>query len=127
MRTAAKVFIIIGMVILFWLIYPIVFGILCLKKIDDPNTSEDDFTTWGVVAIFTVSVLGGIFMLLIPTEEKSRIYVTKPSEPQNSSSDTANTNSPDYIEKLKELKDLYDSGVITEQEFIDLKAKLLNK
>ena len=133
MRTVAKVFIIIGMVVLFWLIFPIVLGIFCLQKIEDPNTSQDDFTTWGVIAIFTVSVLGGIFMLLIPLDERNKVVEVDVSEASSSNSSSnqkqneVNTNSYEYIEKIKELKDLYDSGAITEQEFIDLKAKLLNK
>lgn len=132
MRTAAKVFIIIGMIFLFWLIFPIVLGVICLQKLNDPNTPQDEINTWGIVAIFTVSTLGGIFMLLIPIEEKNGGFVDvqstpKPDSPLNNGTNTANTNSYEYIEKIKELKDLYDSGAITEREFIELKAKLLNK
>jgi len=33
---------------------------------------------------------------------------------------------PDPIEKLKQLGDLHDSGVLTDEEFAAAKAKLLN-
>ena len=37
MKTAAKVFIIIGMVVGFWSILPLIFGGLALKKLPPPN------------------------------------------------------------------------------------------
>ena len=102
---------------------------MCVQKLDDPKTSKDELTTWGIIAIFTVSFLGGLFMLLLPLEEKNNDYVDVKSTPKSDSTSdsSSDTNSFEYIEKIKELKDLYDSGAISEKEFIDLKAKLLNK
>lgn len=48
-------------------------------------------------------------------------------KPQTDSIDTNNQNSISYIEELKQLKELLDSGVITKEEFEDRKNHLLNK
>ena len=68
MKTAAKVFIIIGMVLQFYLIFPLIIGILALKKINNA-TSKSELTGWAIATILLNSPLGGIFMLLIPESE----------------------------------------------------------
>ena len=131
MKTAAKVFIIIGIVLTFWLIYPLVLGFIALNKIDEAR-DKSELQTWGIITLILVSQLGGLFMLLIPNEELSQNYVETNEEVKTTpvyeyNNEQVNTNSFEYIEKIKELKDLFDSGAITEEEFIHLKAKLLNK
>jgi len=64
MKTASKVFIWIGMIIQFFLIYPIVIGIFALKKINSA-TSRDELQTWGIITTLFCSLLGGIFMLCL--------------------------------------------------------------
>lgn len=68
MRTAAKVFTILGMVFGAILILPIVFGAIGLKKMDDPMTTKDDMTVWGILVLVFCSLLGGLFMLLMLDE-----------------------------------------------------------
>ena len=68
MKTAAKVFIWIGMILQFFLIYPIVLGIFALKKINSA-TSKDELQTQGIFTTLFCSLLGGIFMLCIKDEE----------------------------------------------------------
>lgn len=70
MKQSAKVFIWIGMVIQFFLIYPIIVGVFALKKIEE-STSKEDLKTMGVLVIFFCSLLGGIFMLNIDNRELS--------------------------------------------------------
>lgn len=68
MKTAAKVFIWIGMVIQFFLIYPIVIGVLALQKINNAK-STNELYGWGIATAFLCSPLGGIFMLNIKENE----------------------------------------------------------
>lgn len=68
MKQTAKVFIWIGMISQCILIFPIIFGILALKKINTA-TSKKDLQTLGILTIFFCSILGGIFMLNIKEEE----------------------------------------------------------
>ena len=68
MKTLAKVFIIIGMVVGFWSILPLIFGIIALKKLKTA-TKKDDLTVTAILTLIFCNILGGIFMLLIKDEE----------------------------------------------------------
>lgn len=62
MRKAAKVFIWIGMICEFFLIFPIIVGIMSLKKINRA-TSRAELQDFGIITLLFCSTLGGIFML----------------------------------------------------------------
>lgn len=64
MRKAAKVFIWIGMICEFFLIFPIIVGIMSLKKIDNA-ISRAELQDFGIITLLFCSTLGGIFMLLM--------------------------------------------------------------
>ncbi len=68
MKTAAKVFIIIGMVVGFWMILPLIFGGITLSKMKTA-TKKDDLTTWAVLTLLFCSLLGGIFLLCCKDED----------------------------------------------------------
>jgi len=68
MKTAAKVFIIIGMVIGFWTILPLVFGGITLSKMKNA-TCKEDLTVWAVLTLIFCSLLGGIFLLCCKDED----------------------------------------------------------
>lgn len=68
MKTAAKVFIIIGMIFGFWRILSIIFGALSLGKINTA-TKKSELVGLGICTLIFCSVLGGIFMLCIPEEQ----------------------------------------------------------
>ena len=72
MRTAAKVFIILGMVFGAVLILPIIFGAIALQKMNDPLSKEDDYIVWGILVLIFVTRIGGIFLILLPTVEKDQ-------------------------------------------------------
>lgn len=59
MKVAARIFIIIGMIVGFWMILPIIFGAITLKKLGNGTLT----TGWKVVCLIFVSLLGGIFLL----------------------------------------------------------------
>lgn len=65
MKTAAKVFIIIGMIVGFWTVLPIIFGAIVLGKM-----SRNEVTTaWKVLTLIFVSIPGGIFLFCMPKEQ----------------------------------------------------------
>ena len=65
MKTLAKVFVIIGMVLGFWCILPLVFGIITLNKMK----TEKPSVVLCVLDIFFISPLAGLFLLLSKPEE----------------------------------------------------------
>ena len=77
MKTAAKVFIILGMVLQFWMIFPLVLGIFALKKINSA-TQKSELTGWAIVTLICVNTIGGILMLLIPESELAPATVEAP-------------------------------------------------
>ena len=68
MKKAAKVFIIIGMVVGFWMITPIIFGCIALKKLKNAR-EKSEITAISILTLIFCSTLGGIFMLCIPASD----------------------------------------------------------
>lgn len=68
MKKAAKVFIWIGMIVQSVLIFPIIVGILALKRINEAST-KSELQTLGILTIFFCNIIGGIFMLCISENE----------------------------------------------------------
>ena len=65
MKTAAKVFIWIGIIVGFWSILPLIFGIIALNKM-----KKNELTTgWKVCVLLFVNVIAGILLLCMPNEE----------------------------------------------------------
>ncbi|MBQ7643012.1 MAG: hypothetical protein IJS67_03825 [Clostridia bacterium] len=52
----------------FWLIVPLIVGILALSKMESAKKKED-LTAIGILTIIFCSFFGGIFMLCIPETE----------------------------------------------------------
>lgn len=120
MKQAAKVFLILGMVIGGITIVPIVIGVFALKAIDEAKKKED-LEVWAILSIFLVSLVGGILMLFITDEELNEnpeLIVDAKVEEKTED---------DYIANIKKLKELFDSGAITKEEYEKLKAKELAK
>ena len=64
MKTAAKVFIILGMIMGAVAILPLIFGGIALSKM-----KKNELTTgWKVCVLLFVSVIGGILLLCMPEE-----------------------------------------------------------
>lgn len=76
MRKAAKVFIWIGMICEFFLIFPIIVGIMSLKKIDNA-TSRAELQDFGIITLLFCSALGGLFMLLMQDSDCSLVQKTE--------------------------------------------------
>ncbi len=64
MKQVAKVFIIIGLIVGFWAILPLIFGIPALKKLDQAQTTAELGASPILVLLF-VNVIAGILMLVM--------------------------------------------------------------
>ena len=65
MKTVAKVFIIIGMILQCFLIFPLVLGIIALKKLKAAKCKADFSTGWSVVVLLLVNLIAGILLLVM--------------------------------------------------------------
>lgn len=87
MKTAAKVFIILGMIFGFYLIFPIVIGAITLKKLKTA-TKKDDVKTWGIVSLIFCNIIGGILILCLQDSDFAPTEVAAaqaaPAEESNS-------------------------------------------
>ncbi len=117
MKKAAKVFLIIGMVFSFYLIFPIVLGVIAYKKLDE-GASKEDIQLWGILSMFFVSPIGGLFMLLLKPEDliENDIGVSKGTVRKVKNIGPA--------ERLIELKSLYDEGVIDKATYEEKRDKI---
>lgn len=135
MKTAAKVFIVLGMIFGFILILPIIFGALSISKINSA-TEKSELVGLGVCTLLFCSLLGGIFMLCIPESELQP--ATANSAPTNSApiqnnyiantkDNTSKSDVENVADSLTKLKNLRDAGTISDEEFERMKKDLLNK
>jgi Sec-independent protein secretion pathway component TatC len=69
MKTAAKVFIILGMIFGFYMIFPIVLGAIALKKLKAANCKADFSTGWSIVVLLLVNLIAGILLLVMKDED----------------------------------------------------------
>lgn len=65
MKTVAKVFIIIGMICQFFLIYPIILGAIMLKKMKTAEKADDIGIGWKIVTLLFVNIIAGIILLVM--------------------------------------------------------------
>lgn len=61
----------------------------------------------------------------MPAEKQVTPVMVRPTTPVRPPSSTTSASKPDTISQLKQLKELLDSGVLTEEEFNQQKAKVL--
>lgn len=144
MKTAAKIFIILSMIFGFWLIVPLIVGILALSKMESAKKKED-LTVFGILTLIFCSLLGGIFMLCIPETEftttaktpyNGQIYParnTAATEVYGAQDKTApsvfeeQNETATAIKNLKKLNMLYHDGIISKEDFEQKKAKYVEK
>lgn len=121
MKTAAKVFIILGIVFTFYLIVPLIIGVIALNKLENVQ-NKDELTGIAICTLLFCSLLGGIFMLCIPdTEFNSTIGATngnfeQPREDKRFS---------DVTKNLSQLKKLLDDGIITQDIYEEKRKKYI--
>ena len=77
MNTAAKVLIIISMIVGALYIYPLVLGFIVLKKMKN-NTMT---TAWKIVTLLLVNTIAGILLLCMPAEAAPVVEATAEEVP----------------------------------------------
>lgn len=68
MKTAAKVFTIIGMVVGFWTIIPLIVGFIALNKMKKA-TKKDELVVIAILNLLFCNIIGGILMLCLKDED----------------------------------------------------------
>ena len=68
MKTAAKVFIILGMILGFYTILPLIFGFIALKKLKTA-TKKDELTVTAILTLIFCSPIGGVLMLCLKDQD----------------------------------------------------------
>ena len=68
MKTAAKIFIIIGMIAGCWYILPLIFGFIALNKMKNAK-SKSELTVPAILVILFCNIIGGVLMLCIPDSD----------------------------------------------------------
>ena len=117
MRKAAKVFLVIGMILGFYMIFPIILGSITIRKLNTAS-SRDELRPWGIISILFVSVLGGIFVLSVRDDELVGVETVSVNE-------TGYESDNDPAQKLLELKSLLDDGIIDQETYQEKKKKYL--
>ena len=64
-----KVFIIIGMIIGAPLVYPVILGAMTLSKMDNVKDDAEITTTWRIIVLLFVSLVGGILLLCMKPKQ----------------------------------------------------------
>lgn len=68
MVKTTRIFLIIGMIFTFYLIFPLILGIISLKKLNNSDSVEE-IRSWGIITLLFVNIVAGILMLNIREED----------------------------------------------------------
>lgn len=121
MKKACKVFLVLGMVFGFYLIFPIVLGACAFKRVNKAQKAEE-LKGWGIICIFFVSTLGGIFMLCLKDSDLADNVTNQTGSVSKVKDETALA-----AEKLLELRKLFDLGVIDKDVYEEKRKKYVEE
>ncbi len=76
MKNTARVFIWIGIIVQFFLIYPIVVGVIALQKLNDARKKEE-IQTIGILTLLFCNIISGIIMLTMTDKDLSENKIVK--------------------------------------------------
>jgi hypothetical protein len=147
MKTTCKIFIYLSIIFGFYLIVPIIVGIIALEKLDSAK-SREEIKTIGILTLIFCSVVAGIIMLCIDDNElkeneviedensKDNKPIIQDNEPDKNDdiikepNDNTNKNDDQNESLKKELSDaknLYDNKLIDEDEYKKMVSKIIDK
>lgn len=132
MLKAAKVFIIISMILGCFLIIPIIVGAIALNKLDSVQ-KKDELLGIGIITLLLCSIIAGIIILCLSDNDlkdsnsfRNQNGLTKYEQSLvDSMVDAMDDDSNEIPNKLRELKSLYDEGIIDEKTYKEKKEKYL--
>ena len=111
MKIAAKVFLIVGIILRSLTIIGPIVGIISLIKLNHPRNTHN-IKTWGILSLVFTSVFAGVFILLTKDDELYDGF----DKNNCSMFESAKTN-------LVELKRLRDNGEIDEETYMKKRIK----
>ena len=135
MKKLAKFFIWISIIFQFWLIFPLIIGILALNKLDSAK-NKDELLVMSILTTLFCSAIAGIFMFCIKEEELNEDYYNMTKKQKQENEETKNiTNSSEFklpdtkelTKELEKLKKLYEDKLITEEEYNQMRSKAISK
>lgn len=109
MKIGCRIFILIGMVLGLFLVFPFVVGIIALIKLEQVKDKNELFHI-GIITLLFCSLFGGILLLLISNEQ---LGISR-----------SNKNSEEY-ECLMSIKKLYECNIIDEKTYEEKKKKYI--
>ena len=135
MKTTARVFIILGMIFQFYLIFPIVVGIISLVKLSNAK-SKSDLIAIGVVTLILCNAIAGILMLSMPetlfenNQNTQKDIYENVANDNNINENIITSNQKDNLmsfDKLEILNKMKQDGLISDEEFVAKKIEILKE
>ncbi len=132
MKTACKVFIIIGMVFGFLYIIPLVVGAIALNKLANARRKEE-LTGVAICTLLLCSTIGGILMLCLNEKDLVQNSNQNVQSVQNVANDTdreekaAQDEISEISKNIEKLKELKAQGVLSDEEYERLRKTQVDK
>ena len=127
MKTAAKIFIIISMVVGCWLIFPLIVGGIALSRLNKA-TSKDELVGVAICTLLFCNTIAGILMLCMSDDDLHGNRKTVDVKPEpNTTSSTGNANTEEITKRLRQLDDMKNGGIITEEEYKKMREEILRE
>lgn len=155
MKDITRVFIIIGMILGGWLIFPLIVGCIVLSKFENAKDIKE-LKVISIICLLFCSLVGGILMLSLTNKDLNSDNINSDSKIVNNKKETIKKinclcelhqnnliNDEEFVkfkkeiyggtvmselnDKLTELKKLHESGMITDEEFKAAKEKLVSE
>ncbi len=127
MKTAAKIFIIISMVVGCWLIFPLIVGGIALSRLNKA-TSKDELVGVAICTLLFCNTIAGILMLCMSDDDLRENKKTVDVKPEpNTTSSTGNANTEEITKRLRQLEDMKNGGIITEEEYKKMREEILRE
>ena len=122
MKKLAKTFIILGIIFRFYLIFPLVIGIIAVKRINKP-TNKNDMIVWIILTFLFTSIAGAVLMY-------NSFHEFICGDKNLVKDDSCETNDIKTImkhRKLIKLKEMYDNKIIDLDTYEKGRKKLVKE
>lgn len=139
MKTAAKIFIIIGMVCGFWCIAPLIVGFFALDKLETART-KNELTGMAICTLLLCNTVAGILMLCMPESELAENGNGFNQQPEQNSYPQQNRQNFDsqpkpqakeseveIVANLDKLKRMKEQGILSDEEYEKLRKREVDK
>ena len=139
MKTAAKIFIIIGMVCGFWCIAPLIVGFFALDKLESART-KNELAGMAICTLLLCNTIAGILMLCMPESELAGNGDSFNQQPEQNSYSGQNAQKvepqpkpqakegeDEIVANLDKLKRMKEQGILNDEEYEKLRKREVDK